>query len=298
MLESERNPAKPCQIRAFPDISSSKRFEEIAVEAGVAHDAEGNDYAGMGVSWSDYDQDGHGDIIVNALGRQGYWLYRNVGGQFEPVSERSGIGALSGLRSGWGMGLADFDNDGWSDLFVAQGHVMDDISASDPALSHREPLMLARNLFGKFFDASRTGGAIFEQRFAGRGAAFGDLNNDGLIDIVVNVNDGPAVVLKNTTPKAGNYLRVALEGVTSNRDAIGATVSVRLAGGTELTAFRGSGGSYLSSSAADLHFGLGDGECCEAVEVRWPDGSVRTLENPQGSRLLIRQNEKRADDGR
>ena len=265
------------------------RFEEVAVEAGIAYDAEGRDYAGMGVAWNDYDGDGRADIAVNALGRQGYWLYRNVGGAFETASERSGLAALSALRSGWGMGLADFDNDGWRDLFVAQGHVMDDIAFSDPALARREPLLLARNLFGRFFDAARRGGAVFERRYAARGAAFGDLDNDGRIDIVVNVNDGPALVLHNTTRGAGKHLRIRLEGVTSNRGGIGASLTLRLADGRRLTAFRGSGGSYLSSSAADLHFGLGRGGRCESLEVRWPDGSRQSAACPQGSSLTIRQ---------
>ncbi len=265
------------------------RFEDVAVEAGIAYDAEGRDYAGMGVAWSDYDGDGRADILVNALGRQGYWLYRNTGGAFEAASERTGLAALSELRSGWGMGLVDFDNDGWRDLFVAQGHVMDDIAFSDPALARREPLLLARNLFGRFFDVSRRGGKIFERRQAARGAAFGDLDNDGRIDIVVNVNDGPALVLRNTTPGAGRRLRIRLEGVESNRDAIGAAVTLRVAEGVRLTAFRGSGGSYLSSSAADLHFGLGRRDCCQALEVRWPDGSRQSIPGPHGSALAIRQ---------
>ncbi len=265
------------------------RFDDVAVEAGIAYDAEGRDYAGMGVDWSDYDGDGRADILVNALGRQGYWLYRNAGGAFETASERTGMTALSELRSGWGMGLVDFDNDGWRDLFAAQGHVMDDIAFSDPALSHREPLLLARNLFGRFFDASRRGGKVFERRYAARGAAFGDLDNDGRIDVVVNVNDGPALVLRNTTRETGKHMRIRLEGVRSNRDAIGASVTLRVAEQVRLTAFRGSGGSYLSSSAGDLHFGLGRRDCCESVEVRWPDGSMQSIPGPQGSSLAIRQ---------
>ncbi len=266
-----------------------RRFEEVAVEAGLAYDAEGRDYAGMGIAWADYDADGRADILVNALGRQGYWLYRNAGGAFATASERSGLAALSALRSGWGMGLVDFDNDGWRDLFVAQGHVMDDIAASDPALARREPLLLARNLFGRFFDVSRRGGRVFERRYAARGAAFGDLDNDGLIDVVVNVNDAPALVLRNTTRAAGKHVRIRLEGVRSNRDAIGAAVTLRLAGQGRLTALRGSGGSYLSSNAADLHFGLGRRDCCESVEVRWPDGSAQSVPGPRGSALTIRQ---------
>jgi len=265
-----------------------KGFEDVGVLAGVAYDAEGQTYAGMGVAWEDVDGGGHSGILVNALGRQGYWLYRDAGDDFEAVSNMTGIAALSGLRSGWGMGLADFDNDGWRDLFVAQGHVMDDIAASDPALSDREPFLIARNLFGRFFDVAGRAGEVFERRFAGRGAAFGDLDWDGLIDIVVNVNDGPAVLLKNTTQNAGSYLTVRLEGSRSARDAIGAKVTVRTSADSQQAALVGSAGSYLSSGPHDLHFGLGQTQAAEVI-VRWPDGRVQSVAEPTGPLLLIRE---------
>ncbi len=268
------------------------RFVESALGAGVAYDQEGNDYAGMGVAWHDYDRDLRADIAVNALGRQGYWLYRRHGSHFEPASEQSGLLALSELRSGWGMGLVDFDNDGWRDLFVAQGHVMDDIGDSDPELAHEEPLMLARNLFGRFYDVSGRAGAVFERKFAARGAAFGDLDGDGRVDVAVSVNDGAALVLQNKS-SAGNSMAVRLEGNAPNRDAIGATVRVRTGDGVEQESFRGAYGSYLSSSAPDLHFGLGQGQHCESITVRWPDGSTQTLPDPQGSVVTIRQSDRR-----
>lgn len=281
------NDAHPQQL--FRNIEG-KRFAEVAVDAGLAYDAEGREFAGMGVSWSDYDRDGRADLLVNALGRQGYWLYRNAGGEFETASDRSGLAALSALTSGWGVGLADFDNDGWRDLFVGQGHVMDDIADTDPALAYREPLLLARNLFGRFFDVSRRAGPVFQSELAARGVVFGDLDNDGLLDVVVNANDAQALVLRNTTRPAGNRLTVRLEGTTDNRDAIGAIVSVRSSDGVEQTAVRSNAGSYLSSNGdLDLHFGLGQADCCELVSVRWPDGSMQQLTDVEGQSLLIRQ---------
>lgn len=263
-------------------------FEEVAIPLGAAYDAEGRDYAGMGVVWRDVDGDLRPDLLVNALGRQGYWLYRNLGDRFEPASELSGIAALSELRSGWGMGLVDFDNDGWRDLLVGQGHVMDDIEHSDEALAHEEPLLLARNLFGRFFDASSKAGPVFERRLAARGVAFGDLDRDGRVDAVVNVNDGEALVLRNQSD-SGQSVTIRLEGAGSNRDAIGASVRVRAEDGREQRAFRASAGSYLSSNADDLHFGLGDSSRAEHVHVSWPDGSTQAISGQEGSLIVIRQ---------
>lgn len=265
-----------------------KRFVEVAVDTGAAYDAEGRDYAGMGVIWDDYDGDSRPDLLVNALGRQGYWLYRNIRQRFEPVSEQTGIAALSELRSGWGMGLVDFDNDGWRDLLVGQGHVMDDIGDSDPALAYEEPLMIARNLFGRFYDVSERAGPAFGHPVAARGVAFGDLDGDGRPDAVVNVNDGPAIVLRNRST-AGNRVSVRLEGTGGNRDGIGATVTIRTSEATEHRAFRSGAGSYLSSNSPDLHFGLGAGQTCESITVRWPDGSVQSVSDLDSPLVVIRQ---------
>lgn len=268
--------------------ANGRGLVETAVRAGVAHDTEGRTYAGMGVVWEDYNSDALPDLLVNALGRQGYWLYRNNRQQFDAVSELSGLTALSELRSGWGMGLADFDNDGWRDLLVAQGHVMDDITDSDPALSHQEPMMIARNLYGRFYDVSGRAGPVFREAFAARGAAFGDLDSDGRVDVALIVNDGPALLLRNAS-SAAESITVRLEGSGNNRDAIGAVVSVRTPMGREFTAFRGSAGSYLSANAPDLHFGLGEEGFCESVTVRWPDGRTQAVRKPQGRLVVIRQ---------
>lgn len=263
-------------------------FAEVAIQAGAAYDAEGREYAGMGVVWNDFDRDTRPDLLVNALGRQGYWLYRNVDGKFEPVSDSTGMGALSELRSGWGMGLADFDNDGWKDLFVAQGHVMDDIGDSDGALSHEEPLMLARNLFGRFYDVSGEAGSIFERRFAARGASFGDLDSDGRVDVAVNVNDGAALLLRNESV-AGGSITVRLQGVGSNRDAISSRVTVKSAANTVQSAYSGEAGSYLSANSPDLHFGLGEEGCCAAIKIRWADGSREEVTDVDEELLVVRQ---------
>ena len=271
-----------------------KRFVDVAVETGAAYDAEGRDFAGMGIVWEDYDGDSLPDLLVNALGRQGYWLYRNVRERFEPVSEQTGIAALSELRSGWGIGLVDFDSDGWRDLLVGQGHVMDDISDSDPELAHEEPMMIARNLFGRFYDISERAGQAFGIPVAARGVAFGDLDGDHRPDVVVNVNDGPAIVLRNVSTD-GNSVSVRLEGTGGNRDGIGATVTVRTYEETAHRAFRSAAGSYLSSNSPDLHFGLGTGRTCESITVRWPDGSVQTVSDLDSPLVVIRRAETPTD---
>lgn len=158
-------------------------FEERAVGLGTAYDADGRAYSGMGVAAADYDNDGKTDVFVNALALEGYSLYRAADADYEHVSAQSALAAASERRSGWGSVLVDFDNDGFRDLFVAQGHVMDDIEESDPTLSYREPMMLLRNVHGRFFDLSSSAGEAFAQPLAARGAAAGDLDNDGDVDV-------------------------------------------------------------------------------------------------------------------
>jgi len=262
-----------------------KRFDEVGVDAGVAYDADGRDFAGMGAAFEDYDNDGRPDIFVNALARQSYWLFRNRGGEFESTTKSSGLGTLTDLHSGWGTGLVDFDNDCWRDLFVAQGHVMDDIEWSDPSLSHHEPLLLLKNVFGRFFDVSRTAGPAFREPIAGRGAAFGDLDNDGRIDMVVNANGQQAVVLRNVTEPKNHWLSVRLDG-EGDREVRGARVRIETVSGRIQEAFVGSAGSYLSANDTRIHFGLGNETSVTKLQIVWPGGTVQTMEDVEGDQHL------------
>jgi hypothetical protein len=258
-------------------------FTERALDAGVALSDDGKPYAGMGVDFRDYDNDGRPDIIVDNLARQTYAVYHNDGGgSFSYHSLATGLGVLSAGSSGWGLRLEDFNNDGWKDLFVAQSHVMDNVEALDPSLHYLEPPMLALNHDGHFTKADPG----TDTPVAGRGAAFGDLDNDGSIDVVMTVLGGPPVVFRNRSG-AGHWLSIALRGVRSNRDGLGAVVRVK-----GQTQYASAAGSYLSSSDRRVHFGLGSAEPVD-VEVRWPSGIRQTMHSVRTDQLLeIREREQ------
>lgn len=264
--------------------NGGKRFEEVALSKGLAYDEDGRVFAGMGIDFADYDHDGRPDIFINALAQQRYALFRNKPDYFDYHSGPAGVGAITNLHSGWGARFIDYDNDGWRDLFVAQGHVMDNIELTQPQLRYLEPLLLMRNVGGKFEDVSKRSGAVFEKPLAARGAAFGDLDNDGFADVVISCNNGAPVILRNTG-KGGHWLQLKLTGRRSNRDAIGAKVHVTAAGGLTEHAFVSGAGSYLSASDARLHFGLGTATAAD-VEVTWPTGATEKRRIDAVDRLI------------
>jgi hypothetical protein len=169
---------------------------------------------------------------------------------------------------------------------VAQAHVMDTIETSEPHLHYREPPLLLHNVAGKkFVDVSRASGKAFEERLVGRGLATGDLNNDGKIDVIVASNDGPAWILLNETPGANHWITLDLEGVKSNRDAIGANIKISTKGGSQFATVT-TGGSYQSSSDRRVHFGLGSESTVERIEVNWPSGITQILTNVSADRKV------------
>jgi hypothetical protein len=261
-------------------------FEEVALPAGVAVDGDGNTYAGMGVDFADYDNDGLPDLIVTDLGNQRYALYKNNGdGSFTYDSFSSGLGTITQRLSGWGVRFMDYDNDGWKDLMVAQGHDLDNVELTTPSLRYREPMLLVRNMGRDFVDVSSQSGSVFQVPWVARGLAIGDIDNDGRLDAVVTTNDGLAHVLHNETQTANHWLGLKLVGHRSNRDAIGAEVKVKTQHGSQL-AIVTTAGSYLSSSDKRLHFGIGTDEVVESVEIRWPSGIIQTLKNVHGDRIM------------
>jgi hypothetical protein len=217
------------------------------------------------------------------LPRENYTVFRNDGnGQFSYRSLETGLAALTSGSSGWGVGLEDFNNDGWKDLFVAQSHVLDNVERIDPSLHYLEKPLLAINSKGRF-ELADSGVAV---PLAGRGAAFGDLNNDGWVDAVVTSLGGPPQVLIN---RRGNqhWLTIALHGTRTNRDGLGARVRVN-----GQIRFASTTGSYLSANDKRLHFGLGDSDTA-TVEVSWPSGVRQTLKDVRADQFLeIREPEQ------
>ena len=260
-------------------------FEEVALASGVAVDGEGHTYAGMGVDFADYNNDGLPDLVVTDLASQMYALYKNNGdGTFSYESFPSGIGRMTMSHSGWGIRFMDYDNDGWKDLLIAQGHDLDTVQLNFPNLRYREPMLLARNTGKKFEDVSAQSGEIFKKSWVGRGLALGDIDNDGRLDAVVTGNDGALYVLHNDTPAKNHWLTLSLIGRKSNRDAIGAEVKIVTASGFQLATVS-TAGSYLSSSDKRVHFGLG-ADKSSAVEIRWPSGIHQTIKNIPADQIL------------
>jgi len=242
-------------------------FTEVALNSGAALSSTGKKLSGMGVVFQDYDNDGLPDLLVTQLPHEPYIVFHNDGkGSFSAQELETGFGALSGNVSGWGVGLEDFDNDGWKDAFIAQGHVFDNVQTYDSSLSYREPPLLALNRKGHF----EKGDPGSNLPVAGRGAAFGDLNNDGWVDVVTtSLGEHPQLYL-NRGGKS-HWLTITLRGKRSNRDGYGARVQVN-----GQVRFATASGSYLSSNDKRLHFGLGSADNCD-VDIRWPSGIRQKL---------------------
>jgi hypothetical protein len=261
-------------------------FEEVGLFAGVGVDGDGHAYAGMGVDFADYENDGLPDIVVSDLAYQKYSLYHNNGdGTFAYSSDSTGLGAMTFLHSGWGMRFIDYDNDGWKDLLVAQAHVMDTIALNYPQLRYREPMLLARNTGQGFVDVSNQSGAVFHESWASRGMAVGDIDNDGRLDAVITENGGPIHILRNETSTQNHWLTLNLVGHKSNRDAIGAAVKIITAQGVQYATVT-TCGSYLSSGDKRVHFGLGVQSTIKELEIRWPSGIRQTLHDLKGDQIL------------
>jgi enediyne biosynthesis protein E4 len=251
-------------------------FTEKALDAGVALNSDGKKISGMGVVFQDYDNDGLPDVIVTELPHQLHIVFHNEGhGVFSEQSTETGFGLLSGATSGWGVGLEDFDNDGWKDVFITQAHVIDNVEMFDSSLHYLEPPLLAINKHGHFERAD----AGSDIPVAARGAAFGDLNNDGWMDVVTTRLGAPSQVFMNRGGEQ-HWLGLTLRGTRSNRDGYGARVRVN-----GQTRFATAAGSYLSSNDKRLHFGLGIAETAN-VEIVWPSGIHQTLNNVHCDQFL------------
>jgi len=201
------------------------------------------------------------------------------------VSQTVGLARISQLHSGWGLRFFDYDNGGWKDLVIAQGHDLDTIQKTFPQLRYREPMLLLHNNGRQFEDVSTRAGPPFQEPWVGRGLATGDIDNDGRIDIVVTTNGGPLHLLHNETVSRNHWLILKLMGHKSNRDAIGAVVKVTTGKGSQYATVTTSS-SYLSSSDKRLHFGLGASESATSIDIFWPSGKRQSLSNVKSDQIL------------
>ncbi|HEX7317009.1 MAG TPA: CRTAC1 family protein [Pyrinomonadaceae bacterium] len=253
-------------------------FEDVALLAGVGYDENGKAFAGMGVDAADYDNDGRVDVFVTALSNETYPLFRNNGDlSFSYATGTTGLGPITIPYSGWGARFADFDADGLRDLFVAQGHVLDTIEKTTGYILYRQPPLLLRNTGKTFVNVSTAAG--LKLPLAARGAAFGDLDNDGDTDVVLAQTDGPALVLRNSGAK-NHWLGLALAGSGMNRQGLGARVVVTDSTGARQVFDVTGAGSYLSTNDTRLLVGLGNKAAVRTVEIRWPGGGTQTLNSP------------------
>ncbi len=252
-------------------------FRETGLLAGVAYNEDGEPEAGMGTDWADFDNDGLADLIVTNYQWEANRLYRNEGdGLFTDVSLDAGLAECTLPFLGFGVNFLDFDNDGWRDLFVANGHVDGNVQQYDGGARYAQRSLLLHNQAGRFSEIGARAGPGMALQLVGRGSAVADYDLDGDLDLCVTSNGGKAVLLRNQG-RQGHWLGVRLQGIQSNRSGIGARVVIAASGGLQSGEVR-SGSSYLSQSQLPLHFGLGAAQRVERLTVFWPSGRRQVLE--------------------
>jgi enediyne biosynthesis protein E4 len=264
-------------------------FADEGVLAGAAFNAAGNPEGSMGIASGDFDGDGDEDLLVTNLAGETFVLYENDGaGAFTDVRTRTGLAAPTASMTGFGTDWLDYDNDGWLDVFFANGAVNTIAAQRGQPRPFRMRNQLFRSLSGKRFeDASANAGPAFAEPEVGRGAAFGDVDNDGDVDIVVTNNGGRTKLLLNQGSAGTHWLQIDLEQPAPNRLAIGAYVGVERTGRPTLWRRVKTDGSYLSASAPRLHFGLGPSPAVDAVLVQWPDGQLERWTKPGADRMVM-----------
>jgi hypothetical protein len=261
------------------------QFEEVAFETGVALPEHGNLISGMGVDFRDLNNDGRPDIALVALNDETFPIYQNDGKRgFVEVTAKSGMALLSNPMSGYSIHIADFDNDGCKDIFVSRGDVQ------SPAMADRRQIDQPNAVFrngpaGKWSALTSEAGFAAQAPRRHRGSAFGDLNHDGRLDLVVTALSAPAEVWMNDSPGANHWIEIALQGTKSNRDGIGAKIHVT-AGGQNQFNHKSTASGYASSSAGPVHFGLGASGVVDEIEIQWPSGTKQLLKNVQADRIL------------
>jgi hypothetical protein len=262
------------------------KFEEEGVLRGVAFDQNGKAMSGMGVTAADYSGDGHISIFRTNFSDEFETLYRNRGkGNFDEVTLDAGLGQNT-RYVGWGTGFFDFDNDGWKDLMLVNGHAFPEVESLHIDIHYKDRAILYHNLRnGKFQDISNTAGPAFLERRSSRGAAFGDYDNDGAVEIAINNQNETPSLLKQVQHPPGHWVILKLEGTRSNRSAIGARVKIVAGEHAQYGEVR-SGGSYLSQNDLRLHFGLGPASTIARIEIAWPSGTQQVLQQQAVDRIL------------
>ena len=260
-------------------------FEEVAFETGVALPEQGNVISGMGVDFRDLNNDGRPDIILVALDKETFPIYRNDDKTgFTDVTAKTGMALLSSPMAGYSANIADFDNDGWKDIFVSRGHVQSPNMAGSQKID--QPNTVFQNLAGTKWSAlTEEAGFTAQPPRRHRGAAVGDFNHDGKLDVVVTALSAPAEIWMNDSPDMNHWLEVSLEGTKSNRDGIGARIRVSAGGFTQYN-HKSTAAGYASSSAAPVHFGLGAAKLVEELEIQWPSGIVQKVKNVPSNQIL------------
>ncbi len=264
-----------------------KRFEEVAQDSGVALAEGGNVISGMGVDFRDLFNRGLPDIWITAMEKQTFPLFKNLGhGQFMEITSPAGLGLATAEMSGWSNAIADFDNDGWKDLYVARSNVIDNVALFSNR-TYEEPSTVFRNLGnGKFQNVTDSAGPAFNHPEVYRGAAFGDLDNDGRMDLAVSVLNGPARIFHNTSQNSNHWLLLRLQGTRSNRMAIGARIHLTTSTGAQLYNHLSTATGYACSSDPRVHFGLGPAPSAREITIDWPSGIHQTLHNIRGDRIV------------
>jgi hypothetical protein len=264
-----------------------RAFVETAVELGVAYTEDGVPVSGMGTDFRDINGDGRPDIFLTALSGEPFPVYLNTAeGFFVPSTHRAGLGFVTVLMGGWGVGAYDLDNDGRKDVFTANAHVSENVDFYGHHRYRQANAVFRDDGDGRFRDVTAQAGPAMQRARAHRGCAFGDLDGDGRVDVVVSVIGEPAEVLYNVTPGTGHWLALRLRGRMSNRDGIGATV--KLTGGQGRVQYNHvtTAVGYASSSDPRVHFGLGADRTAREIEIRWPSGTVQVLKDVAADQLL------------
>lgn len=269
-------------------VSKGSRYANIGIPSGTAFNRDGLTQAGMGVDWGDVNNDGRPDLVVATFQSEAKSLYRSDGANlFTEMSGQLGIAGATTPYVAWTARLFDYDNDGWLDLLFTNGHVQDNVHEIQPDRTYPQPTQLFHNEQGRLFrEIKGEGGPAFTRSIVGRGAAFGDYDDDGRVDVVIVDEEGAPLLLHNEAKSAHHWLGIRLVGVRSNRDGVGARVVVT-AGEARLTRDQQLGGGYLSAHDPRLHFGLGAADRVQKIEVRWPDGQVDIIKDAPADRYIV-----------